>query len=84
MAVLFVNSVDRVVGATLTADEFSTINQFLSSQEGQAAILELFARLISQLSVDRRRKTIDRLQKRINSASDAQLDEFERTITLRG
>jgi hypothetical protein len=84
MATLFVNDIDRVVGAQLTDEEFAAISQFLSDPKGQQAILELFAGLIRQLSVDRRRATIDRLTKTLEAATDAKLAEFDQVIATKG
>lgn len=84
MATLFVNNVDQVVGATLTNDEFAAIGPFLSDPKGQQAILELFAGLIQQLSVDRRRAIIDRLTKTLEMATDAKLAEFDQVIATKG
>jgi len=81
MATLFVNATDRIVGATLTIDEFAAISPFLADPSGQQAILDLFAGLIRQLSVDRRRATIERLEKALKASTDARLAELDQVIS---
>ena len=84
MAALFVNTTDKIVGASLTDNEFAAISPFLADAKGQQAILELFAGLIRQLSVDRRKTTIDRLTKTLEAATDAKLAELDQVIASRG
>ena len=84
MAALFVNNIDQVVGATLTNEEFAAISPFMADPKGQQAILELFGGLIRQLLVDRRRATIERLTKVMETASDAKLGEIDQAIAAKG
>ena len=84
MADLFVNDTDRIVGASLTSEEFAAISPFLADPFGQKSILELFSGLIRQLSVDRRRIMIESLSKTLQSSSDAELAEFAKVIVSKG
>jgi hypothetical protein len=82
MASLFINPTDKIVGASLTDDEFDAINPFLAEPKGQQEIIDLFAGLIRQLSVDRRRTIIDQLMKTLETASEVKLAEFAKVIGI--
>jgi hypothetical protein len=84
MATIFINQTDKIVGANLSDDEFAAISPFLADPKGQQTILDLFAGLVRQLSVDRRRATIDRLTKALETATDTKLAEFDQVIATKG
>lgn len=84
MATLFIDDVQRIVGANLTDAEFAAISPLLAGVKGQAAILELFAGLIRQLMVDRRKDTIERLKNTLEAATDGKLAEYDQAIAAKG